>query len=235
MCSGRAFEAALGVPGQRPGRADGAREEAEAAEDELRGHGCSATFAGGVRILSVVGNRPQLRASVPVSLALRERGAEEIVVEAGGQDELRKQLALPPPTYRLETGTDTGTEGEETGRLLTAIETILLAEKPDAVLVFGNTNATLAGALAAGKLLLPVAHVGAGLRSYDRSRPDELNCVLVDRLAGLLFCPTEAAVENLAAEGITDGVHLVGDVLDESAGAHACAKIADLLIYDESR
>ncbi len=190
-----------------------------------------------MRILSIVGNRPQLLSSVPVSLALRERGAEEIVVETGGRrdpelEAVRDQLALPPPAYRLET--DTGTAGEETGRLLTAIETVLLAEQPDAVLVFGDTNATLAGALAAGKLLVPVAHVGAGLRSFDRS-PEELNRVLVDRLADLLFCPTQAAVENLAAEGITDGVHLVGDVVDEAAGAHASAKIADLLIYDESR
>ena len=102
------------------------------------------------------------------------------------------------------------------------------------MLVFGDTNATLAGALAAGKLLVPVAHVGAGLRSFDRS-PEELNRVLVDRLADLLFCATHAAVENLAAEGITDGVHLVGDVVDKAAGAQASAKIADLLLYDESR
>ena len=191
-----------------------------------------------MRILSIVGNRPQLLSSVPVSLALRERGAEEIVVETGGRrdqelEAVRDQLALPPPAYRLVT--DTGTAGEETGHMLTAIETVLLAEQPDAVLVFGDTNATLAGALAAGKLLVPVAHVGAGLRAFDRSLPEELNCVLVDRLADLLFCPTQAAVENLAAEGITDGVHLVGDVVDETAGAHASAKIADLLIYDESR
>ncbi|MGH3039909.1 MAG: UDP-N-acetylglucosamine 2-epimerase [Gaiellaceae bacterium] len=187
-----------------------------------------------MRILSVVGNRSQLVASTPVSLALRERGAEEIVVETGESlDDLRERLALPPPAYRLEAGT--GTDGEETGRLLTAIETLLLAERPDAVLVFGDTNTTLAAALAAGKLLVPVAHVRAGLRSFDRSLPEELNRVLVDRLADLLFCPTEAAVENLAAEGITDGVHLVGDVMDEAAGAHAAARIADLLIYDESR
>jgi UDP-GlcNAc3NAcA epimerase len=97
--------------------------------------------------------------------------------------------------------------------------------------VFGDTNSTLAGALAAGKLLVPVAHVGAGLRSLDRSSPEELNRVLVDRLSTLLFCPTEDAVRNLAAEGITEGVHFVGDGVD----AEAASKIADLLIYDESQ
>jgi UDP-N-acetylglucosamine 2-epimerase len=97
--------------------------------------------------------------------------------------------------------------------MLPEIEAAVLAEKPDAVLVFGDTNSTLAGALAAGKLLVPVAHVEAGLRSFDRSMPEELNRVLVDRMSSMLFCPTEVAIGNLAAEGITDGVHLVGDVM----------------------
>jgi UDP-GlcNAc3NAcA epimerase len=233
-----------------------------------------ATFAGGVRILSVVGNRLQLVASAPVSLALRERGVDEVVMHTGPQDDpelaavLVEELELAPPAYRLETGS--GTEGEETGRMLPAIETAVLAEQPDVVLVFGDTNSALAGALAAGKLLVRVAHVEAGLRSFDRSRPEELNRVLVDRMADLLFCPTETAVENLAAEGITEGAHLVGDVMYDASllltpiarersaalativaaaldagpiveprspvgGANASAKIADLLIYDESR
>ena len=183
----------------------------------------SATFAGGVRILSVVGNRPQCLASAPLSLALRQRGVAEIAFRAGppGDAEV-PQLAAP--AYRLEI--DPGTDGEETGRLLTAIEAAVLAERPDAVLVFGDSNSTLAGALAAGKLLVPVGHVGAGLRSHDRSSSEELNCVLVDHLADLLFCPTEAAVANLAAEGIIEGVHLVGDVVRD---ADAAAKAADLL------
>jgi UDP-GlcNAc3NAcA epimerase len=177
----------------------------------------SATFAGGVRILSVVGNRPQFIKSAPLSLALRERGADEVVLHTGQHydPELSavffEELELAPPRYRLETGS--GTHGEQTGRMLPEIETAVLEEKPEVVLVFGDTNSTLAGALAAGKLLVPVAHVEAGLRSFDRAMPEELNRTLVDRLSSLLFCPSDVAVRNLAAEGISEGVHLVGDVM----------------------
>jgi UDP-GlcNAc3NAcA epimerase len=170
-----------------------------------------------VRILSVVGNRPQFVKSAPLSLALRERGVNEIVLHTGQHydPELSavffEELELPPPAYRLETGS--GTHGEQTGKMLPGIEAAVVEEKPDAVLVYGDTNSTLAGALAAGKLLVPVAHVEAGLRSFDRSMPEELNRMLVDRLSSLLFCPTDVAVANLAAEGITDGVHQVGDVM----------------------
>jgi UDP-GlcNAc3NAcA epimerase len=177
----------------------------------------SATFAGGVRILSVVGNRPQFIKSAPLSLALRERGIEEIVLHTGQHydPELSavffEELELAPPRYRLEAGS--GTHGEQTARMLPGIEAAVLEERPGAVLVYGDTNSTLAGALAAAKLLVPVAHVEAGLRSFDRSMPEELNRVLVDRLSALLFCPTHPAVGNLAREGITEGVHLVGDVM----------------------
>jgi UDP-N-acetylglucosamine 2-epimerase len=170
-----------------------------------------------VRILSVVGNRPQFVKSAPLSLALRERGVDEIVLHTGQHydPELSavffEELELAPPRYHLETGS--GTHGEQTGRMLPAIETAVLDEKPDSVLVFGDTNSTLAGALAAGKLLVPVAHVEAGLRSFDRTMPEELNRLLVDRMSSLLFCPTAVAVENLAAEGILEGVQLVGDVM----------------------
>ena len=170
-----------------------------------------------MRILSVVGNRPQFVKSAPLSLALRERGVDEVVLHTGQHydPELSAvffdELELAPPHHRLETGS--GTHGEQTGRMLPAIEAAVLEERPDAVLVFGDTNSTLAGALAAGKLLVPVAHVEAGLRSFDRAMPEELNRALVDRMSGLLFCPTEVAVGNLAAEGITEGVHLVGDVM----------------------
>jgi UDP-GlcNAc3NAcA epimerase len=177
----------------------------------------SARFAGGVRILSVVGNRPQFVKSAPLSVALRERGVEEVMLHTGQHydPELSAvffhELELEPPRYRLETGS--GTHGEQTGRMLPEIEAAVLEERPDAVLVFGDTNSTLAGALAAGKLLVPVAHVEAGLRSFDRSMPEELNRMLVDRLSTILLCPTEVAVGNLVAEGITTGVHLVGDVM----------------------
>lgn len=170
-----------------------------------------------MRILSVVGNRPQFVKSAPLSLALRERGIEEIVLHTGQHydPELSavffEELELAPPRHRLETGS--GTHGEQTGRMLPGIEAALVEERPDAVLVYGDTNSTLAGALAAGKLLLPVAHVEAGLRSFDRAMPEELNRMLVDRIASLLLCPSEVAVGNLAAEGITEGVHVVGDVM----------------------
>jgi UDP-N-acetylglucosamine 2-epimerase len=180
----------------------------------------SATFAGGVRILSVVGNRPQFVKSAPLSLALRERGIEEVVLHTGQHydPELSavffEELELAPPRYRLEAGS--GTHGEQTARMLPGIEAAVLAERPGAVLVYGDTNSTLAGALAAAKLLVPVAHVEAGLRSFDRSMPEELNRILVDRLSALLFCPTDPAVGNLAREGITEGVHLVGDVMHDA-------------------
>ena len=170
-----------------------------------------------MRILSVVGNRPQFVKSAPLSLALRERGVNEIVLHTGQHydPELSAvffdELELPPPAYKLETGS--GTHGEQTGRMLPGIEAAVVEEQPDAVLVYGDTNSTLAGALAAGKLLVPVAHVEAGLRSFDRSMPEELNRMLVDRLSNLLFCPTDVAVANLAAEGITEGIHQVGDVM----------------------
>ena len=172
-----------------------------------------------MQILSVVGNRPELLESAPVSLALRERGVEEIAVHTTEAD--NQELGLAPPRYRLEAGS--GSQGEQIGRMLPEIESAVLAEKPDAVLVFGGSNTTLAGALAAVKVLVRVAHVGAGVRSVDPSVSEELNRVLVDRMSRLLFCPTEVEVGNLAAEGITEGVHLVGET---SAGA---AKIADLL------
>ncbi len=174
-----------------------------------------------MRILSVVGNRPQFVKSAPLSLALRERGVEEVVLHTGQHydPELSavffEELELAPPRYQLDSGS--GTHGEQTGRMLPAIEAAVQEAKPEAVLVFGDTNSTLAGALAAGKLLVPVAHVEAGLRSFDRAMPEELNRLLVDRISSLLFCPSEVAMENLASEGISDGAHLVGDVMYDAS------------------
>jgi UDP-GlcNAc3NAcA epimerase len=169
-----------------------------------------------MRILSVVGNRPQFVKSAPLSLALRNR-AEEVVLHTGQHYDRElseiffEELELDPPRYRLEAGS--GTHGEQTARMLPGIEAAILEERPDAVVVFGDTNSTLAGALASAKLQVPVAHVEAGLRSFDRTMPEELNRVLVDALSRLLLAPSEVAVENLRAEGITDGVHVVGDVM----------------------
>jgi len=122
-----------------------------------------------------------------------------------------EELDIPKPDYNL--GIGSGNHGEQTGKMLTGIEKILMEEKPGLVLVYGDTNSTLAGALAASKLQISVAHVEAGLRSFDRSMPEEINRVLTDHISNILLCPTQTAVDNLAREGITEGVHLVGDVM----------------------
>jgi UDP-GlcNAc3NAcA epimerase len=131
-----------------------------------------------------------------------------------------EELALPPPDYRLDVGP--GSHGVQTGAMLAAIERVLAAEQPDWVLVYGDTNSTLAGALAAAKMHFKVVHVEAGLRSFDRRMPEEVNRVLVDHVADLLLAPGQTAVDNLAAEGVTHGVHIVGDVM---AGALADAAL----------
>ena len=170
-----------------------------------------------MKILSVVGNRPQFIKSAPLSLALRERGAEEIVLHTGQHydPELSQvffeELELDPPAYQLDAGS--GTHAEQLSRMLPGIERAVLDERPDRVLVFGDTNSTLAGALAAAKAGFEVAHVEAGLRSFDLTMPEELNRMLVDRLSTLLFCPTENAKTNLKREGIVGGVRVVGDVM----------------------
>jgi UDP-GlcNAc3NAcA epimerase len=170
-----------------------------------------------VKILSVVGNRPQFIKSAPLSIALRERGVEEIVLHTGQHydPELSQvffeELGLDPPAYRLEAGS--GTHAEQVSRMLPGIERAALDERPDRVIVFGDTNSTLAGALAAVKAGFGVAHVEAGLRSFDLAMPEELNRMVVDRLSTLLFCPTENAATNLKREGIVDGVRVVGDVM----------------------
>jgi UDP-GlcNAc3NAcA epimerase len=170
-----------------------------------------------VKILSVVGNRPQFIKSAPLSLALKERGVDEVVLHTGQHydRELSQiffdELGLEQPAYRLEAGS--GSHAEQTARMLPGIEQAILEEEPECVVVFGDTNSTLAGALAASKIGPTIGHVEAGLRSFDRTMPEELNRVVVDRLSTLLFCPTDTAVVNLEAEGITEGVHQVGDVM----------------------
>jgi len=169
-----------------------------------------------MRILSIVGNRPQFVKAAPLSLALAGR-AEEVTLHTGQHydPELSEiffeELGLAEPRYKLDAGS--GTHAEQTARMLPGIEKAVLAEEPDWVVVYGDTNSTLAGALAAAKLGAAIAHVEAGLRSFDRSMPEELNRILVDHVSSLLLAPMRTAVENLRAEGVTDGVHDVGDVM----------------------
>ena len=173
-----------------------------------------------MRILSVVGTRPQLIKAAALQPALRSRH-DEVFVDTGQHwDESMAgaffaELGLARPDHSL--GVGGGGHGDQTGRMLVALEPILHAERPDAVLVYGDTNSTLAGALAAAKLGIPVAHVEAGLRSFDRRMPEELNRVVADHLATWSFAPTPAAVANLAAEGIRDGVLEVGDLMQDLA------------------
>lgn len=181
-----------------------------------------------MKIASVVGARPNFVKLAPVSRELRKR-FDEIIIHTGQHYnyEMDKiffdDLGIPAPMYHL--GVGSGSHGYQTGEMLKKIEEILLQEKPDVVLVFGDTNSTLAGALSAAKLHINVAHVEAGLRSYNRRMPEEINRVLVDHCSDLLLCPTKTAVDNLKNEGITEGVHLTGDVMVDAQ--RDCLSIAE--------
>ncbi len=170
-----------------------------------------------MKIISLVGARPQFIKAAPVGRALRAEECEVVLVHTGQHydNEMSaiffRELEIPKPDYNL--GVGSGSHGWQTGQMLIQIEEALLEEKPDWMLVYGDTNSTLAGALAAAKLHVPVAHVEAGLRSYNRRMPEEINRVLTDHASDLLFCPTQTAVDNLTRENITRGVHNVGDVM----------------------
>jgi len=169
-----------------------------------------------MKIISVVGARPQFIKAAPVSRALRQV-AHEVLVHTGQHYDYDmsaiffEELHIAPPDYDL--GIGSGPHGWQTGQMLIHIEEVLVKEEPDWVLVYGDTNSTLAGALAAVKLHIPLAHVEAGLRSFNREMPEEHNRVLTDHAADLLLCPTQTAVDHLTREGVTHGVHLVGDVM----------------------
>jgi UDP-N-acetylglucosamine 2-epimerase (non-hydrolysing)/UDP-GlcNAc3NAcA epimerase len=173
-----------------------------------------------VRILSVIGNRPQFVKAAAVSRKLRE-GHEEVLVHTGQHydDELSRvfveELDIPPPEREL--GIHDGSNASQTARMLAALAPVLAEVDPEAVLVYGDTNSTLAGGLAGAQAGLPVAHVEAGMRSFDRRMPEELNRILTDHLSSLLLCPSETAVENLRREGVNGGVELVGDVMVDVA------------------
>jgi UDP-GlcNAc3NAcA epimerase len=174
-------------------------------------------------IASVVGARPQFVKAGPVSRALAS-DFKEVLIHTGqhydhGMSEVFfEEMKMPRPAYNL--GVAGGPHGEQTGKMLVELEKVIEAVRPDGVLIYGDTNSTLAGALVAAKSGLPLAHVEAGLRSYDRSMPEEINRVISDHVSNVLFCPTETAVENLVKEGITDGVHCIGDVMYDALLSH---------------
>ena len=167
-------------------------------------------------IASIVGARPQFVKAASVSRALAA-GFKEVLVHTGqhydyGMSEVFfKEMEMRRPDFNL--GIGSGSHAEQTGRMLMELEKVFHEVKPDCVLVYGDTNSTLAAGLSAAKLQIPLAHVEAGLRSHNRAMPEEINRVLTDHVSDFLFCPTNAAVENLAREGIAKGVHLVGDVM----------------------
>jgi UDP-GlcNAc3NAcA epimerase len=176
-----------------------------------------------MKIATILGARPQFIKAAAVSRALAERaGIEEVLVHTGQHfdaamsDIFFREMQIPEPKHHL--GIGGLAHGAMTGRMLEAVERVLLAEKPGAVIVYGDTNSTLAGALAAAKLNIPVAHVEAGLRSFNRAMPEEINRVVADHVSSVLFAPTETAVRNLVAEGVSrDAVVLTGDVMFDAA------------------
>jgi UDP-N-acetylglucosamine 2-epimerase len=177
-----------------------------------------------MRVLTLVGNRPQFIKAAAVSAMLRERH-EEVLVHSGlhYDEELSavffRELGEPAPDHEL--GVGSAPDGMQIGRIMHAFEPVAMAASPDIALVYGDTNTTVAGALSAARLRIPLAHVEAGMRSFDRSMPEERNRVLTDHLSDLLLCSTETAVANLEREGISEGVELVGDVMADVALAMA--------------
>lgn len=170
-----------------------------------------------MKVLTVVGARPQFIKAAPLSRALRAAEIQEYLLHTGqhydyGMSQVFfDELGLPQANINLDVRS--GGHGQQTGQMLIEIEKVLEVQKPDWVVVFGDTNSTLAGALAAVKLHIPVAHIEAGLRSFNRQMPEEHNRILTDHCANLLFCPTQTAVDNLHCEGLNSSVHLVGDLM----------------------
>lgn len=172
-----------------------------------------------MKILTVIGARPQFIKASVVSMELQNR-CDEVLVHTGQHydanmsDIFFNELGIPKPSYNLNVGS--GSHGKQTGEMLEKIEEVIFKENPDIMMVYGDTNSTIAGALAASKLHIPVAHVEAGLRSYNMHMPEEQNRILTDHISSWLLCPTDTAVKNLAKEGKTDNVYNVGDVMLDS-------------------
>ena len=177
-----------------------------------------------MQILTVLGARPQFIKAAPVSKALREAGHTEFLVHTGQHydhtlsEVFFREMTLPDPDINL--GVGSGGHGEQTGRMLIGLEKVIKNQRPDLVLVYGDTNSTLAGALTAVKMHIPLAHIEAGLRSFNRRMPEEHNRVLTDHCADILLCPTRQALENLEREGIRRNAHLVGDTMLDAVGQY---------------
>ncbi len=173
-----------------------------------------------MKIVSIVGARPQFIKAAPVSTELRKKH-EQLLLHTGQHydDNMSKvffeELDIPRPDINLEIGSDS--HARQTAAIMIGVEKYLQQEQPDVVLIYGDTNSTLAGAIAAVKLHIKIAHVEAGLRSFNRAMPEEINRIVADKVADILFCPTNTAVENLAHEGITNGVFNIGDVMYDAA------------------
>ena len=171
-----------------------------------------------MRVVTIIGARPQFVKAAVVSRELAASGIDESLIHTGQHYDREmsavffEELGIPEPAVNLDVGS--GSHAEQTGEIMVRLEDFLLKHGgADLLMVYGDTNSTIAGALVASKLLIPLAHVEAGLRSFNRRMPEEINRIVTDRLSDLLFCPTATAVENLRLEGIEDGVHLTGDVM----------------------
>lgn len=200
---------------------------------------------GTIKIATVVGARPQFVKAATVSRAISRHNRqaegqprlEETIIHTGQHYDSSlsavffDELDIPSPGYHLEVGSCP--HGRQTAAMLERIERILHEDRPDWVLLYGDTNSTLAGALAAAKLQIPMAHVEAGVRSFNRRMPEEINRILTDRVSSLLLCPTQAAVRNLSREGISEGVHRVGDVMYDSVLHYAAKAIQQNHILDD--